>query len=78
MVADVQKVWDGATWTTVVVKDHADGVTKMCRVWMKDEMGPWIASLCKSSKGPVVLTVNPPENGEFEITDAEKFPEEAA
>lgn len=77
MIATISKVWPGHPWTRVLAKDTADGVTKVCAIWMHDELGPWLASLCDSTKGPLVLTLKPPNHhGEMEIEDAEKMPTE--
>lgn len=65
------KIWPGSMWTRILVKDHADGLTKILRVFTIDDSGRWLASACDRAKGPMVLTVNPPENGEYELVDVE-------
>lgn len=76
MIATIVRVWPGRVWTTVLARDHADGKVKTCRIWMGEDLGPWMASLCQQATGRVVLTVCPPFEGQMEIQDAELMPEE--
>jgi hypothetical protein len=71
MVGRIVKVWPHARSTTVLVRDAEDGVTKSCWINMREEIGPWMASLCQSAKGPVVLRLSEKTDRGFEITDAE-------
>jgi len=75
MVADIINLYPGRRRTTVLAKDHADGTVKGCYIDMRDDIGPWMASLCKRATGPVVLTVSPRDQWGFEITDAELLPQ---